>query len=109
MATFIVCQKLIYKKLRIVPLTDDSELLNLQYLLERIKLNWVDYTTYFRKWCSCRSTDRKHDRFSRTVLITFFNPLTPNDLQRRRVLKIKILSKNMLEKPTNTLIIHSVY
>jgi hypothetical protein len=41
-----------------------------------------------------------------------FNPLTPNDLQRRRAvspLKIKIPSKNMLEKPTNTPIIHSVY
>jgi hypothetical protein len=40
------------------------------------------------------------------------NPLTPNDLQRRRALsplKIKILSKNMCEKPTNTPIIHSVY
>jgi hypothetical protein len=40
------------------------------------------------------------------------NPLMPNDLQRRRVvspLKIKIPSKNMREKPTNTPIIHSVY
>jgi hypothetical protein len=40
------------------------------------------------------------------------NPLTPNDLQRRRAvssLKIKIPSKNMREKPTNTPIIHSVY
>jgi hypothetical protein len=33
------------------------------------------------------------------------NPLTPNELQRRRAvnfLKIKIPSKNMREKPTNT-------
>jgi hypothetical protein len=40
------------------------------------------------------------------------NPLTPNDLQRRRAvnpLKIKIPSKNMREKPTNATIIHSVY
>jgi hypothetical protein len=40
------------------------------------------------------------------------NPLTPNDLQRRRAvspLKIRIASKNMLEKPTNSTIIHSVY
>jgi hypothetical protein len=40
------------------------------------------------------------------------NPLTPNDLQRRRAvspLKIKIPSKNMREKPTNTTIIRSVY
>jgi hypothetical protein len=40
------------------------------------------------------------------------NPLTPNDLQRRRPaspLKIKISSKNMCEEPTNTPIIHSVY
>jgi hypothetical protein len=40
------------------------------------------------------------------------NPLTPNDLQRRRAvnpLKIKISSKNMREKPTNTPIINSVY
>jgi hypothetical protein len=42
----------------------------------------------------------------------YINPLTPNDLQRRRSvnsLKIKIPSKNMREKPTNTSIIHSVY
>jgi hypothetical protein len=41
-----------------------------------------------------------------------FNPLTPNDLQRRHAvspLKIKIPRKNMREKPTNTPIIHSVY
>jgi hypothetical protein len=40
------------------------------------------------------------------------NPLTPNDLHRRRAvspLKIKIPSKNMREKPTNATIIHSVY
>jgi hypothetical protein len=40
------------------------------------------------------------------------NPLTPNDLYRRRAvspLKNKIRSKNMREKPTHTLIIHSVY
>jgi hypothetical protein len=40
------------------------------------------------------------------------NPLTLNDLQRRRAvshLKIKIPSKNMREKPTNTQINHSVY
>jgi hypothetical protein len=39
-------------------------------------------------------------------------PLTPNDIYRRRAvspLKIKIPSKNMREKPTNTPIIHSVY
>jgi hypothetical protein len=41
-----------------------------------------------------------------------FNPLTPNDLIRRRaisLLKIKISIKNMREKSTNTPIIHSVY
>jgi hypothetical protein len=41
-----------------------------------------------------------------------FNPLTPNDLQRRRAvspLKMKIPSKNMREKPTNVTIIHSVH
>jgi hypothetical protein len=40
------------------------------------------------------------------------NLLTPNDLQRRRSvspLKIKIISKNMREKPTDATIIHSVY
>jgi hypothetical protein len=40
------------------------------------------------------------------------NPLTPNDLYRRRAvspLKIKIPSKNMREKPTNATTIHSVY
>jgi hypothetical protein len=41
----------------------------------------------------------------------FFNPLTPNDLNRRRAvspLKIKISSKNMREKPASTPIFHSV-
>jgi hypothetical protein len=45
-------------------------------------------------------------------LSTFINPLTPNDLQKRRAmgpLKIKIPSKSMREKPTNTPIIHSIY
>jgi hypothetical protein len=40
------------------------------------------------------------------------NPLTLNDLKRCCAvspLKIKIPSKNMREKPTNTPIIHSVY
>jgi hypothetical protein len=47
-----------------------------------------------------------------SVSISWFNPLTPNDLQRRRAvspLKIKIPSKNTREKSTNTPIIHSVY
>jgi hypothetical protein len=41
-----------------------------------------------------------------------FNPLTPNDLlktSRSKPFKIKIPSKNMREKPTNTQVIHSVY
>jgi hypothetical protein len=40
------------------------------------------------------------------------NPLTPNDLERSRAvntLKIKIPSKNIHKKPTNTPIILSVY
>jgi hypothetical protein len=40
------------------------------------------------------------------------NPLTPNDLLWRRavsLLNIKIPSKSVREKPTNTPIIHSVY
>jgi hypothetical protein len=44
--------------------------------------------------------------------IVEINPLKPNDLLKRRAmspLKIKIPSKNMCEKPTNTPIIHSVY
>jgi hypothetical protein len=43
---------------------------------------------------------------------TDINTLTPNNLKRRRAvgtLKIKIPSKNMREKPTNTPINHSVY
>jgi hypothetical protein len=43
--------------------------------------------------------------------IKFINPLTPNDLLRRRAvspLKIEIPSKNMDKKPTNETIIHSV-
>jgi hypothetical protein len=42
----------------------------------------------------------------------YFNPLTPNDLERSRTvspLKIKIPRKNMREKPTNNTITHSVY
>jgi hypothetical protein len=45
-------------------------------------------------------------------LLDDLNPLTPNNLQRSRALsplKVKIPSKNMREKPTNTPIIHSVY
>jgi hypothetical protein len=41
-----------------------------------------------------------------------FNPLTPNDLQRRRAvspLKFNIPRKNMREKQTNSTIIYSVY
>jgi hypothetical protein len=41
--------------------------------------------------------------------VTGFNSLTPNDIQRRRAvsaLEIKIPSKNMREKPINTLIIY---
>jgi hypothetical protein len=40
------------------------------------------------------------------------NLLAPNNLQRHCTvspLKIKIPSKNMCEKPTNTPIIHSIY
>jgi hypothetical protein len=40
------------------------------------------------------------------------NPLMPNDLQRHHAvspLKIKIPSKNMREKPTNTPIVYSIY
>jgi hypothetical protein len=51
----------------------------------------------------------RSNNFETSVLS--FNPLTPNDLQKRRAvspLKIKIPSKNMCENPTNT-IIHSVY
>jgi hypothetical protein len=43
---------------------------------------------------------------------SYFNPLTPNDFIKRCAvspLKIKIPSKNVLEKPTNTPVIHSVY
>jgi hypothetical protein len=47
-----------------------------------------------------------------SFIISTINPLTPNNLYRCRAvspLKIKIPSKNMREKPTNTPIIHSVY
>jgi hypothetical protein len=50
--------------------------------------------------------------YVRIAMLRGVNPLTPNDLQRRRTLsplKIKIPSKNMREKPTHTQIIHSVY
>jgi hypothetical protein len=51
--------------------------------------------------------------FKRLLTLAYrINPLTPNDLERRSAvnpLKIKISSKNMREKPTNTPFIHSVY
>jgi hypothetical protein len=50
--------------------------------------------------------------YCRKLRATCLDPLTPNDLQRRRAvspLKIKITSKNMREKPTNATIIYSVY
>jgi hypothetical protein len=54
-----------------------------------------------------------HSSAALTAAMTnVLNPLTPKDLQRRRAvspLKIKIPSKNMREKPTNTPIIHSFY
>jgi hypothetical protein len=53
----------------------------------------VTYPHYIKKW-------------------KVINPLTPNDLLRRRAmspLKIKIPRKNMRKKPTNTQIIHPVY
>jgi hypothetical protein len=50
--------------------------------------------------------------YTRILRGTFLNPVTPNDILNRRAvspLKIKIPSKNMREKPTNTQIINSVY
>jgi hypothetical protein len=47
-----------------------------------------------------------------TSMYNWINPLMPNDLQRRcavSLLKIKIPSKNMREKPINATIIYSVY
>jgi hypothetical protein len=52
------------------------------------------------------------ERFVSKPHPSVFYPLTPNDLKRRRAvspLKIKIPSKNMHEKPTNTPVIQSVY
>jgi hypothetical protein len=49
---------------------------------------------------------------SHTISWRLLNPLMPNDLKRRLAvspLKIKIPSKNMREKPTNTTIIHPFY
>jgi hypothetical protein len=53
--------------------------------------------------------ERDEHSFSRGTEV---KPLTPNELLRLRAVspsKIKIPSKNMCEKPTNTPIIHSVY
>jgi hypothetical protein len=54
--------------------------------------------------------------YNQTILLLYrsaaFNPLTPNDFQRRRAvspLRNKTPIKNMREKPTNAAIIHSVY
>jgi hypothetical protein len=50
--------------------------------------------------------------FNSLTLSQLNQPFNPERLRRRRAvspLKIKIPSKNMREKPTNTPIIHSVY
>jgi hypothetical protein len=52
------------------------------------------------------------EAFNLSIDLIPINPLTPNDLQRRHavsLLTIKIPSKNMRKKPTNTPIIHSIY
>jgi hypothetical protein len=67
------------------------------YLVCRTCTSYLDWREHLWPW------ERQH--------ATSFNPLTPNDWYRRRVmspLKFKIPSKNMREKPTNTPIIHSV-
>jgi hypothetical protein len=56
-----------------------------------------------------KETNKQTNKHTWISYITI-NPLTPNDLQRRRAvspLKIKIPNKNMREKPTNATIIHS--
>jgi hypothetical protein len=86
---------------------------------------------YLRKHCAfigCSKTSSISDKFWRlkewrgfptssinTVSapqFLYINPLVSKDLSRRRAmspLKIKIPSKNMREKPTNTPTIQSVY
>jgi hypothetical protein len=61
---------------------------------------------------SLRPSNLNPIQFFLSVSPATVNPLKPNDLYRRRAvspLQIKIHSKNMREKPTNTPIIHSVY
>jgi hypothetical protein len=56
--------------------------------------------------------DSEHGENLKSGIQIDINHLTPNDLQRHRAvspLRIKIPSKKMLEKATNTPIIHSVY
>jgi hypothetical protein len=56
-------------------------------------------------------TEASNSQLLAGYIVILFNPLTPNDLQRRRAvspLKIKI-AVNMCEKSTNATIIHSVY
>jgi hypothetical protein len=64
------------------------------------------------KYVNCVRQNVRSGKKQDFTLPEFINPLTPNDLLRRRAvspLKIKISSKNMREKQTNATIIHSVY
>jgi hypothetical protein len=87
---------------------------------------WIKYIRVFIKFMEHSSVLAMLEQFCSRLVLAFwsviykcieriemdFNPLTPNDLQRRRAvsaLKIKISSKNMHDKPTNTPLIHSVY
>jgi hypothetical protein len=60
----------------------------------------------------CEFMDQVTSLASLRLSKLLLNPLTPNDLWRRRAvspLKIKIIVKIMSEKQKNTPIIHSVY
>jgi hypothetical protein len=58
----------------------------------------------------CRGLIKNRNSLMSSVM--FINTLTPNYLLKRRavsLLKFRIPSKNMREKPTNTTMFHSVY
>jgi hypothetical protein len=59
---------------------------------------WVkNWQTLAALWADAFTCNKKKSREQNAYLVLLFNPLTPNDLKRRRavsLLQIKLLSKN---------------
>jgi hypothetical protein len=89
--------------------TNITHIIAVKWEQTRRFMNWrrMLVTNFIVKRIFCLCCGKKKEHCGDSI-----NPLTPNDLQIRRAispLKIKIPSKNMREKTTNTPIMHSVY